>query len=112
MAPPRHPTPTDPETARKRARYFRAYYLAHKAEILEKNRRWGREHRDRLAALQQARRVGIVRTPAVCADCGRPVPRGPRCRPCAARWRYATDPEYRARRLATTRRWLERRAGG
>ena len=28
------------------------------------------------------------------------------------RYRYATDPDYRRRRLATTRRWLERRAHG
>jgi len=32
-----------------------------------------------------------------------------RCRRCYTRYRYATDPEYRVRRLATTRRWLERR---
>jgi hypothetical protein len=112
MAPPRRPD-DDAALARKRAAYFRGYYERHKAEILEKNRKWGAEHKDRLKALRQARRAQTAPPePAACVDCARPVPHGPRCRNCHARHRYATDPDYRARRLASTRRWLERRAGG
>jgi hypothetical protein len=47
--------------------------------------------------------------PRRCLDCGEVVVRALRCRRCYTRYRYATDPEYRVRRLATTRRWLERR---
>jgi hypothetical protein len=114
VAPPRAPE-RDPEAGSARARYFRAYYLAHRERILEKNRRWGAEHKERLAQLRRERRrlrPDERQAPRVCADCGRRTTRALRCRACYARFRYATDPEYRARRLATTRRWSERRARG
>jgi hypothetical protein len=104
-------TPTATEwaarTAEGRARYFRAYYLAHKAAILAKNRQWARDHRAELTALRR-RAAGLLRTSTVCVDCGVGVGRAERCRRCSGRYRYHTDPDYRARRLATTARWLAR----
>lgn len=95
----------------RRSAYFRSYYLAHKERILDKNRRWARNNREKLIQLRQARlarqaQLGETRR---CIECGAPVVRATRCRRCYIRYRYATDPAYRARRLATTRRWLERR---
>jgi hypothetical protein len=116
MAPPRTSDPTALQTrAAKRAAYFRTYYEAHRADILEKNRRWAREHRQQLSALRKRRRERLLAAPEEprrCLDCGRVVARALRCRTCYERWRYAHDPAYRTRRLATTRRWLERRAEG
>jgi len=111
VAPPR--TDPDPARAAKRAVYFRSYYLAHRAAILAKNRRWMEEHRERVAELRQARRrAEPPPAPHQCLECGRIVARALRCRTCWARLRYATDPDYRARRLATTRRWLARQSKG
>jgi hypothetical protein len=111
MAPPR--TADRAAQAAKRAAYFRGYYERNKARILEKNRKWGAEHKARIAAARRARRAqSPPPVPIVCRDCGLLVPRGPRCRNCHARWRYTQDPDYRARRLAATRRWLERRPKG
>ncbi len=95
----------------RRSAYFRSYYLAHKERILDKNRRWARNNREKLVQLRLARlarqsKPGETRR---CIECGAPVVRATRCRRCYIRYRYATDPAYRARRLATTRRWLERR---
>jgi uncharacterized Zn finger protein (UPF0148 family) len=93
----------------RRAAYFQRYYAAHRERILEKNRRWARENRAKLAELRQARQERAAAAPRQCVDCGARVVRAARCRRCYIRYRYATDPDYRSRRLATTRRWLERR---
>jgi hypothetical protein len=96
----------------RRAAYFRSYYEEHKDRILDKNRRWAKDNKTRIVQLRQARREKdiedgeAVRT---CLDCQAPVTRASRCRKCYIRFRYATDPAYRARRLATTRRWLTKR---
>ncbi|MGH2353740.1 MAG: hypothetical protein ACRDI2_16470 [Chloroflexota bacterium] len=96
----------------RRSAYFRTYYTRHRDRILEKNRRWARANREKLIQqrrAQQNRRPQRDTEPRRCVDCGTAVVRAVRCRRCYIRFRYATDPEYRARRLATTRRWLERR---
>jgi hypothetical protein len=96
----------------RRSAYFRVYYEAHRDRILDKNRRWARENRERLVHLRRARQLRKARSaddPRRCLDCGEVVVRALRCRRCYTRYRYATDPAYRQRRLATTRRWLERR---
>ena len=96
----------------RRSAYFRVYYEAHRDRILDKNRRWARENRERLVHLRRARQLRKTRDadePRRCLDCGEVVVRALRCRRCYTRFRYATDPAYRVRRLATTRRWLERR---
>jgi hypothetical protein len=95
----------------RRATYFRTYYEEHKERILDKNRRWARDNKSRIVQLRQARRAKTANaaTTKTCLDCGTPVTRANRCRKCYIRFRYATDPVYRARRLATTRRWLEKR---
>ncbi len=96
----------------RRSAYFRVYYEAHRDRILDKNRRWARENRERLVHLRRARQLRKTRDadePRRCLDCGEVVVRALRCRRCYTRFRYATDPAYRQRRLATTRRWLERR---
>jgi hypothetical protein len=96
----------------RRSAYFRSYYEAHRDRILDKNRKWARENRERLVHLRRARQLRKNRAadePRRCLDCGEVVVRALRCRRCYTRYRYATDPEYRVRRLATTRRWLERR---
>jgi hypothetical protein len=96
----------------RRSAYFRVYYEAHRDRILDKNRRWARENRERLVHLRRARQLRKSRStdePRRCLDCGEVVVRALRCRRCYTRYRYATDPAYRLRRLATTRRWLERR---
>lgn len=96
----------------RRAAYFRTYYEEHKDRILDKNRRWAKDNKSRIVQLRQARRVknddssATVRT---CLDCDASVTRASRCRRCYIRFRYATDTTYRERRLATTRRWLEKR---
>ena len=98
----------------RRAAYFRSYYEVHKDRILDKNRRWARDNKTRIVQLRQARRVRDVDTATVrrtCADCETPVTRALRCRKCYIRFRYANDSAYRSRRLATTRRWLEKRQG-
>jgi hypothetical protein len=97
----------------RRAAYFKAYYEAHRDRILDKNRRWARDNQARLLALRQARLANQDHSdnePKQCAECGAAVVRAERCRKCHIRSRYANDAEYRARRLATTRRWLARRA--
>jgi len=97
----------------RRAAYFRSYYEEHKDRILDKNRRWARDNKTRIVQLRQARRVRDTDSSLVrrtCLDCEAQVTRALRCRKCYIRFRYANDPAYRARRLATTRRWLEKRA--
>ena len=97
----------------RRAAYFRSYYEEHKDRILDKNRRWARDNKTRIVQLRQARRVRDVDVTTVhraCVDCQAPVTRAVRCRKCYIRYRYANDAAYRERRLATTRRWLEKRA--
>lgn len=96
----------------RRAAYFRSYYENHKDRILDKNRRWAKDNKTRIVQLRQARRVrdtSVLQTTRSCADCDTPVTRALRCRKCYIRFRYAHDPAYRERRLATTRRWLEKR---
>jgi hypothetical protein len=96
----------------RRSAYFRLYYEAHRDRILDKNRRWAKDNRDKLVQLRQARLARFPKAaeqPRLCIDCGTPVVRAARCRRCYIRFRYANDPEYRTRRLATTRRWLDRR---
>ncbi|HEU5317403.1 MAG TPA: hypothetical protein VFX49_14930, partial [Chloroflexota bacterium] len=96
----------------RRAAYFRSYYENHKDRILDKNRRWARDNKTRIVQLRQARRVRDADSSAVtktCLDCDTPVTRAVRCRKCYIRFRYANDAAYRARRLATTRRWLLKR---
>jgi hypothetical protein len=96
----------------RRSSYFRTYYEAHRDRILDKNRKWAKDNRERLVQLRRARQFRKSRSvddPRRCLDCGEVVVRALRCRRCYTRYRYATDPEYRVRRLATTRRWLERR---
>jgi hypothetical protein len=97
----------------RRAAYFQRYYETHKDRILAKNRRWAKENKARLVLLRLARQARLQASnvsPRVCVDCGTAVVRAARCRRCHIRHRYATDVEYRTRRLATTRRWLQRRA--
>jgi hypothetical protein len=96
----------------RRAAYFRSYYENHKDRILDKNRRWAKDNKTRIVQLRQARRVrdtSVQQASRSCADCDTPVTRALRCRKCYIRFRYAHDLAYRERRLATTRRWLEKR---
>ena len=96
----------------RRAAYFRLYYETHRDRILDKNRKWARDNRDKLVQLRQARQgrqAKLDAAPRRCVECGAAVVRATRCRRCYMRFRYSTDPDYRARRLATTRRWLDRR---
>jgi hypothetical protein len=96
----------------RRSAYFRTYYESNRERILDKNRKWARDNRERLVQLRRARQIRKTRDsdePRRCVDCGEIVVRALRCRRCYTRFRYATDPEYRVRRLATTRRWLDRR---
>lgn len=93
-----------------RSAYFRGYYLDHRDEILAKNRRWLAEHKERVAELRRARRTRRPPPEVFCLDCGARTARAPRCRACYQRFRYKTDPDYRARRLAINRRWQQRRA--
>ncbi len=98
----------------RRAAYFRAYYASHKARILDKNRQWARDNKDKIGQIRRARRQS--RPPQSeslhrCLDCDAAVLRAERCRRCSIRHRYAMDASYRARRLETTRRWLQRRRG-
>lgn len=100
------------EQRARRSAYFRLYYETHKGRILDKNRRWARDNKERLRLLRRARleRQPPRRDePRACIDCGTSVARALRCRKCYIRFRYATDTDYRVRRLATTRRWLQRR---
>jgi hypothetical protein len=96
------------ERRARRAAYFRAYYARHREAILEKNRRWHKEHRERVAELRRVRAAGRPRATARCVDCGVALGRAGRCGRCRARYRYHTDPEYRARRLASVARWRAR----
>jgi hypothetical protein len=91
--------------------YFRRYYAAHKERILAKNRRWAKEHAG-LLAIRRRTQVRVSAAPGSCIDCGGPVVRAVRCRRCHSRFRYATDPEYRARRLRASARWQARLRGG
>ena len=93
-----------------RPAYFHAYYLAHREEILAKNRAWAAEHPDRRRELARLRRAGRRPEPRFCADCGAPVARALRCRRCTIRHRYATDADFRRRRLVTTKAWRDRGA--
>lgn len=96
----------------RRSAYFRSYYAEHKERILTKNRRWARDNKEKIVQLRQARRSREIDEAAEerqCLDCGVAVTRAERCRRCYIRFRYATDPSYRERRLATTRRWLDKR---
>lgn len=96
----------------RRADYFRTYYEEHKERILDKNRRWAKDNKEKITQLRQARREKVVDESGDqhrCLDCDAPVARASRCRRCYIRFRYANDGEYRERRLATTRRWLEKR---
>jgi hypothetical protein len=96
----------------RRAAYFRSYYENHRDRILDKNRRWAKDNKSRIVELRQARRVRDTSTAPLtraCIDCSTPVTRAARCRKCYIRFRYKSDPAYRERRLATTRRWLEKR---
>ena len=88
------------ERRERRAAYFRNYYEEHRDRILDKNRRWARDNKTRIVQLRRT-----------CLDCDTPVMRAVRCRKCLIRFRYATDPTYRARRLASTRRWKAARRG-
>ena len=99
----------------RRAAYFRSYYENHKDRILDKNRRWAKDNKNRIVQLRQARRVrdtSDAPSTRTCMDCDTPVTRATRCRKCYIRFRYANDAAYRSRRLATTRRWLEKRQEG
>ena len=96
----------------RRAAYFRSYYENHRDRILDKNRRWAKDNKGRIVELRQARRerdTSDAPQTKTCIDCSTPVTRAERCRKCYIRFRYRSDPAYRARRLATTRRWLEKR---
>ena len=92
--------------------YFRSYYAANRDRILAKNQKWARDNGERvveLRRLRSERRPKVVREPKFCIDCGTLVIRAERCRRCYVRNRYATDSDYRARRQASTRRWLQRK---
>ena len=94
------------------ARYFQKYYVANRDLILTKNRRWAQDNRDRVVELRRIRarlRPRVVREPHGCIDCGTLVLRAERCCKCYVRYRYSTNPEYRARRLESTRRWMMRK---
>ena len=94
------------------AEYFRHYYVANREVILAKNRRWAQDNHQRVVELRRRRaalRPKIVREPQACIDCGTLVVRAERCRKCYVRNRYATNPDYRARRLESTRRWTQRK---
>ena len=93
----------------RRAEYFRMYYESNRDRILVKNRRWAKDNRDKLVVLRQARRASRPEVQRLCVDCGAEVARASRCRRCSIRYRYAHDASFRERRLAITRRWLERR---
>jgi hypothetical protein len=97
----------------RRAAYFRAYYERHREALLEQHRRWYEAHREWVAELKrrsEARRRGVIAPPEprACVECGVVVVRAERCERCRARHRYHTDPAYRARRLASARRWRAR----
>ncbi len=90
--------------------YFREYYIANRDTVLAKNRQWAVDNRERILELRRRRaslRPRVVREPKACIDCGELVIRAERCRKCYVRYRYATNLDYRARRLASTRRWMQ-----
>ena len=94
------------------ARYFRSYYVTNREVILAKNRQWAEDNHERVVELRHRRaalRPRVVREPKACIDCGTMVARAERCRKCYVRNRYATNPDYRDRRLESTRRWSERK---
>ncbi len=99
------------EQKARAAAYFQLYYTSNKDRILNKNRRWAKDHAPTLAERRRERAAQKVAEPKACIDCGATVARAARCRRCHIRFRYAADPQYRAHRLATTRRWLDKRAG-
>ena len=98
------------EQKARAASYFQLYYTSNKDRILHKNRRWAKENAPTLAERRRARAAQKVAEPKACIDCGGTVARAERCRRCHIRYRYANDPQYRAHRLAITRRWLDKRA--
>jgi hypothetical protein len=97
------------EQKARAAAYFQMYYTSNKDRILNKNRRWAKDHGPTLAERRRARAAQKVAEPKACIDCGTAVARAERCRRCHIRHRYATDPQYRAHRLSITRRWLDKR---
>ena len=108
---------SESDERRRRAAYFQAYYLQHRERILAKNRLWAKQNAARVMALRRARRTRgsggsdgqLDQRARSCAGCGVPMVRAERCRKCHTRYRYANDPQFRARRLATSRRWRTRR---
>jgi hypothetical protein len=98
------------EQKARAAAYFQVYYATNKQRILEKNRRWAKEHAQLLAERRRQRTPERLDEVRQCVGCGTTLTRAERCRRCHVRHRYANDPEYRARRLAITRRWLSKRA--
>ena len=98
------------EQRARAAAYFQLYYSTNKDRILHKNRRWAKDNAPTLAERRRTRAAQRAAEPKTCIDCGAAVARAERCRRCHIRHRYATDPRYRAHRLAITRRWLQRHA--
>lgn len=67
------------------------YYQQHKAEVLEKNRLWKLEHKERVKALASLWRKRNPRKmkPGNCSDCGEPITLyARRCATCAGRVAY------------------------
>jgi len=98
--------------AERLSAYFKQYYQRNKEKILAKNRRWAAENKERVAELRRIRLAKQPRAaaePKYCIDCGDVVQRALRCRKCYVRHKYHTDPEYRAKRLATTKRWAQKK---
>ena len=92
--------------------YFQKYYIANRDVVLAKNRQWAQDNRERIVELRRRRaaiKPKVVREPKACIDCGTQVVRAERCRKCYVRHRYATNLDYRARRLASTRRWMQKK---
>ena len=93
--------------AERLSTYFKRYYQRNKDKILEKNRRWARENKERVAELRRIRlskQPKKPKEPQFCTDCGTVVQRALRCRKCYVRNKYHTDAEYRRKRLITTKR--------
>jgi len=92
-----------------KAAYFRSYYLARKAVILQKNRQWAKDNPGRIAERRSVQREAKRALSRTCLDCEAVVVRALRCRRCRQRFRYASDPRYRTARLAASDRWLTKR---
>ena len=98
--------------AERLSTYFKRYYQRNKDKILEKNRRWARENKERVAELRRIRlskQPKKPKEPQFCTDCGTVVQRALRCRKCYVRNKYHTDAEYRRKRLVTTKRWAQKK---